>query len=170
MIKRTDTHFEHLFNCYYSHVFNFINARLRNLADAKDLTQDVFLKVFEKGSDKIEKEKEKAYLFKVARNTINDWIKSKAYRKKGLTTSLDTLVIFLAVGEEKNLTAILIDMLSDACVENKLTNNDLQILKGKIEGYNLEEIALMTGITKDATSKRHQRAIKKLRISSNSLK
>ncbi len=68
-----------IYESYFSHIYRYIYFRVQSKAVAEDITQTVFLKVFEKLSSYREKSRPPlAYLFTVARNKVIDyWRKNK---------------------------------------------------------------------------------------------
>ncbi len=69
--------FRELFEMYGAQIFNFSLSYLKNESDAEDLLQDVFLKVWEKRKTLDSSQNIKAYIFKIAVNTIYDFIRRK---------------------------------------------------------------------------------------------
>lgn len=61
----------------YNPLLNYVKKRVRNMEDAEDLTQDVFLKLAK--SDEQQVNNLKSWVYTIARNTITDY-----YRKKQL--------------------------------------------------------------------------------------
>lgn len=69
--------FQELFNLYASKIYAFALSYLKNKPDAEELLQDVFLKIWEK-RELLDPEKNiRAYLFKIAVNTMYDFIRKK---------------------------------------------------------------------------------------------
>ena len=58
-------------------LFRFFDRSLRNKADAEDLTQQVFIRIFQSASRYKPKAKFSTYLFTIARNLLIDEIKKK---------------------------------------------------------------------------------------------
>lgn len=69
--------FRELFEMYGAQIFNFSLSYLQNESDAEDLLQDVFLKVWEKRKMLDSSQNIKAYIFKIAVNSIYDFIRHK---------------------------------------------------------------------------------------------
>ena len=62
--------FEHLYWSYNSHVYNFIKSLLHDPALAEDLTQNVFLKIWERHENIDPEQGVDAYLFTIARHFV----------------------------------------------------------------------------------------------------
>ena len=69
--------YQELFERYAPKIFNFSLSYLKNNADAEELVQDVFLKIWEKREILDGAQNIKAYIFKIAVNTIYDFIRRK---------------------------------------------------------------------------------------------
>lgn len=66
-----------LFERYAPNIYNFSLSYLKNESDAEELVQDVFLKVWEKREYLDQSKNMKSFLFKIAVNTIYDFIRRK---------------------------------------------------------------------------------------------
>jgi RNA polymerase sigma-70 factor (family 1) len=69
--------FRELFNLYGPRLYRFAFAYLKNITDAEELLQDVFLKIWEKRDQLDPAQNVKAYIFKIAINCIYDYIHKK---------------------------------------------------------------------------------------------
>jgi len=69
--------YQELFERFAPRIFQFSRTYLKNAADSEELVQDVFLKIWEK-REKLDSSKNiKAFVFKIAVNTIYDFIRRK---------------------------------------------------------------------------------------------
>ncbi len=73
--------YQELFEKYAPKIYYFSLSYLKNEADAEELVQDVFLKVWEKREILNASQNIKAYIFKIAINTIYDFIRRKNIEK-----------------------------------------------------------------------------------------
>ncbi len=62
---------------YYKSIYNFINSLICSPDDAEDLTQDAFIKIWEKREILDPDKGLKAYIFKLARNNAYNFIRKK---------------------------------------------------------------------------------------------
>lgn len=69
---------EQIYKQYYSRLFSFIDSKIHNKEDTKDILSEVFIKIY-KNIDKLNSdEKLTSWIFTITRNTIIDF-----YRKNG---------------------------------------------------------------------------------------
>jgi RNA polymerase sigma-70 factor (family 1) len=73
--------FRTLYNTYSPKIYRFALAYLKNKPDAEELMQDVFLKIWEKRDQLDPGQNVKAYIFKIAVNSIYDFIRRKNIEK-----------------------------------------------------------------------------------------
>lgn len=66
-----------LFEKYAPKIYHFSLSYLNNKADAEELVQDVFLKIWEKRETLDSSQNIKAYIFKIAVNNIYDFVRRK---------------------------------------------------------------------------------------------
>lgn len=69
--------FQELFERYAPRIYQFSLSYLKNKQDAEELVQDVFLRIWEKRESLDKSKNIKAFIFKVAVNTIYDFIRRK---------------------------------------------------------------------------------------------
>lgn len=73
--------FKQLFDRYTPRIYRFAISYLKSDADAEELVQDVFLKLWEKRETLDESQNIRAYIFKIAINSIYNLSKRKNYRQ-----------------------------------------------------------------------------------------
>jgi RNA polymerase sigma-70 factor (ECF subfamily) len=69
--------YQELFERYAPRIYQFSLSYLKNSADSEELVQDVFLKIWEKRETLDQSKNIKSFIFKVAVNTIYDFIRHK---------------------------------------------------------------------------------------------
>ena len=72
--------FAQLADRFHEDVFRMVYYRIRSRTDAEDITQDVFLKVFQKISGIKESAKFRGWLFSITLNRIRDFQRKKRFR------------------------------------------------------------------------------------------
>jgi RNA polymerase sigma-70 factor (ECF subfamily) len=65
---------------FHQEIFRMVFYRIRSRVDAEDITQDVFLKAFQKISSVKEAAKFRGWLFSIALNRIRDFQRKKRFR------------------------------------------------------------------------------------------
>jgi len=72
-----DIFLEILIKRYLKYIYNFVYRNVGNSADAEDITQEVFIKVW-KNIKKFDQEKNfKPWIFQIAKNTLIDFLRKK---------------------------------------------------------------------------------------------
>jgi RNA polymerase sigma-70 factor (ECF subfamily) len=151
---------EMLYDTYVDDIFRYIQFRTRNKEKALDLTQEVFVRVWQ---SYVSKDKEiefpKALIYRVAHNLLVN-----SYERDIHHDSLDTLSEdgFDITDESQNISKITdsadlyqaLDLLSKK-------DSDLIILR-HIEGFSVKEIAEMHKVTENVLSVRLHRALNQL--------
>lgn len=142
---------EMLTQLYQQHsvgVYRFLLSILHSPQDAEDLTQETFLKTMKNGSFRFQPGKERAFLYKVARNAAYNLLRS---RKREAEQNCEEGV--WDPNEQEYLSMI-------ACLSEK----DRQIVTLKLlAGATHSEIAKIMGLSIHAAKKRYERAIVKVR-------
>jgi RNA polymerase sigma-70 factor (ECF subfamily) len=72
--------FAQLADRFHEDIFRMVYYRVRSRTDAEDITQDVFLKVFQKISGIKENAKFRGWLFSITLNRIRDFQRKKRFR------------------------------------------------------------------------------------------
>lgn len=72
--------FEQLIECYQGDIYRLIYYRIRTRMDAEDLTQDVFVRAFRSIARIREPLKFRSWLFRIAVNRVNDYLRKKRVR------------------------------------------------------------------------------------------
>ncbi|MEI6949899.1 sigma-70 family RNA polymerase sigma factor [Paraflavisolibacter sp. H34] len=137
-------------------LYYFILKRVKDENTAKDISQDVLLKVYQFCSCKSGVRNIRSWLFQIASNTLADH-----YRKEGKSTPTDTLP---EVGQEEEASAFreaaeyilpMINLLPDSYA--------LPLRKSDVEGSNLKDVAAELDLSLAAVKQRVSRGRKMLR-------
>ncbi len=150
--------FQELFERYAPKLYHFSIKYLKNEADAEELVQDVFLKIWER-RDMIDSSLNlEAYIFKIAVNTIYDLIRHKNVKnafsefiRKDYTDSVNSTWDSIIYGEVKTI----IEKLTAQLPEQRRRVFQLS----KIEGLTNDEIAKRLNISKRTVENQLYRAI-----------
>lgn len=130
--------FEQLYKDYFHKVYSFFFYRLLNSAESEDLTSITFLKLYSnlENYDSM-KAMPATYLFKIARNTLNDY-----YRSIRNDVSLDEIGLEFATDENLDNKILLIELFS------KLSEKERQILYCKYYlNMTAKDISVIMNIT-----------------------
>lgn len=154
----TDT-LEQLYDAYAAGVFHYFNGLVGCEADAKDLLQELFIKLRQGLPEAVENEK--AYVWRLAHNLAIDWLRRKGARHRTVEgAALDPRHMFAA---EANPDAAFFAQ----CVQQALSSlpqEQRTIAQLKLwDGLTFEEIALVQGIPLNTAASRYRYAIDKLR-------
>lgn len=153
--------FDALFMLYYPKVKNFVFGFVKNEDDAFDLSQDVFLKIWNNRSRLPEITHFKTYLFQIAKNTVYDFFRRKVLfddysMKESLNREQFDLPHEAIEAEELEL---LIYGLIDSMPEQRR-----QIFKmSRVEGLSNDEIASKMNISKRTVETHISNVLKEIR-------
>ena len=133
--------FELLFKTYYPTLCSFSNKYLINPEEAKDVVQDVFLKLWENRNEIDPKESLKAYLFRITANNSID----KLRRRKVKTKYDDVLKLVYIDSYEPSPHNSLLEQELSEYIDHALKKIPPQCRKvfdlSRIEGLKYNEIA-----------------------------
>ena len=136
-------------------IFRVCLVILCNEADAKDATQETFLKYITKAPSFNDSEHQKAWLIRVATNICKDMCR---FKKRHTHVNIDELSDYYQMPES---AGILEDVLSLP------PKYKVVIYMYYIEGYDVTNIASIVGISVSATKKRLQRGREMLKLEYN---
>jgi RNA polymerase sigma factor (sigma-70 family) len=143
--------FRILYTACYPHVQRYISLFEPAGKALDELTQDVFVRIWEKRVRLTEVESFKAYLFVLTRNVVFNFIRALKLRRK--VRELDEAVV---VGDNELENELLFKQYYGMAVEamNKLPPGRRKVLKMSIdEGLTVDEIAARLGITRSGVKK-----------------
>lgn len=153
-LLRTDEEMTDIYNRYVDTIYRIAFMLLRNVPEAEDATQTVFIKLMTSGSQFEGEEHMKAWLIVTARNTCKDllkgWWRSKRVNSKSVLKQTHLLDTF-----ENNIWGKI------TALEEKYK---LPIYLYYYEGYKTEEIAKMLKVNHATLRTRLRTAKKKLKL------
>jgi RNA polymerase sigma-70 factor (ECF subfamily) len=158
-------------NCYDKYVdqvYRFIYFKIGNVEEAQDLTSATFLKTWNYiKSNKVKDKLLRALIYKIARNTVIDFYRSKNFGT-GSSAAVDSLDRAINIADEKQDIVRQMELASDmALVEKKLMElkdeyREIIVLRF-IEELSISEIANILEKTKGNVRVLAYRALKALR-------
>lgn len=146
--------FETAYELYADMLYRLALSYMKHREDAEDVVQDVFTKYFSGFHLPMNREQEKAWFIRVTINQCHDALRKRSYR---LHDSLDdaTEISDTVQGEQSEILRT-IQMLPDKY-------KDVVILH-YLEGYSVEEVARMLGLSASATKMRLKRGREFLKV------
>jgi len=163
-IRRGDeSAFEELFRAYYPQLCRFAAGYVDSEGHARDLVQDVFLRIWERRTDWTVRQSLKAYLYRAVRNRALNHVR-RQNTKNGVENDLE-----YTTDDAEHRTA------ADAYHENTLSNEvdeaiadlperrRMAFLLHRRHGFTYKEIACIMNITKKTVENQIGRALKSLR-------
>ena len=156
--------FELLFRKYYVRLCGFANKFLKDPEEAREIVQDVFLKLWEKRKDIKPEDSLTSYLFSMTRNKSINKLRRKSVESKY------TVILQLVYAENREISP------HESLLANEL-DNEFTVAVGKlpdkcreifdlsrIEGLRCSEIASMLQISVKTVEAHMSKALKILRI------
>lgn len=160
--------FKEIYHTYFKKVFHFIRRFLLSKEDAEEITQDVFLKLWEKRSVLDISKNISSYLFTIAQHKIID-----KYRQYVAAESrIKKIISFRSKTININSTEQLMDFYELSTIINQLVNElpfgRRTIFKlNREDGYTYKEIANLLKISEGTVEKQMSKALKTLRAKLN---
>ena len=154
--------FEEVYSTYYIPLYRYILTRLKSKQESEDMTQAVFIKIWNALPSWNESHSSPlSFFFTVARNTMIDYFRKNSRRKEIVSDER-------VAKESENHTT---DASNARELKEVLTQAISELTEDQQEIVNLiythdrtyQEIAEITGKNEDAIRQTHSRAIKKLR-------
>jgi RNA polymerase sigma-70 factor (ECF subfamily) len=160
--KGNKNSFSELYEYYITPIFRFVYFRVRSRVDAEDLTQNIFLKVWNHLSDYEQgKDPFSSWLYAIARNTVIDfWRKKKDWNiselgENTIKSKEEPIDDLIEKEEDLRILRKTIELLTDE-------QQEVVILKF-IDGLLNKEISKIIGKKEDAIRQLQSRAIRILK-------
>ena len=154
--------YQELFIRYSPRIYNFSHSYLKNKADAEELVQDVFLKIWEKRELLDHAKNIKSLIFKIAVNSIYDFI-----RKKNIINAFnDFAKANFETGTENTWHSVILEDMNQN-LQNlvmQLPEQQQKIFQlSKIDGLSSDEIAAKLNLSKRTVENHLYRAVSYLK-------
>ncbi len=158
--KGEEEYTEVLIRKYYKMVYTIISKELRDKELAKDLAQEVFLKICQNINKYLESGNFSSWLFSITRNHIIDYIrKNKTRNKYEVKESIDESLVGKKYPNHEKVEVF--NYLLEAIEELPPEQNEVVILY-YLKRMSVEQIALQLGVPKGTITSRLFLARKKL--------
>ncbi|MBM4443748.1 MAG: sigma-70 family RNA polymerase sigma factor [Chloroflexi bacterium] len=159
--------FGQLYEEHFDRIYRYIVLRVRNQADAEDLTQQVFLKALEHiGSYRHRGMPFASWLFRIAHNQVVDHWKKKSREKVKLLTQDEMAEAGALSGDDPADLAerkVGLEQLAAAC--ERLSDGQREVISLRFAGgLSVAETAKVMGKREGAVKVLQHAALKKLRV------
>ena len=155
-----DAELERLYDAHASGLFHYLVTFTKTEADARDLLQEIFIKLARGAMDRCV-QMEKAFLYRLAHNLAVDWLR----RRRARWDSEERLMKELSDGQQNAPdpdAAVLARGFADAM--KTLPDEQRTIMQLKLwDGLTFDEIAEAQGIPLNTAASRYRYALEKLR-------
>ncbi|WP_297955773.1 RNA polymerase sigma factor [uncultured Ruminococcus sp.] len=143
-----------LYDKYHNTVYRMAFSYCRNKADAEDIMQEVFIRLFNTNADFDDEQKEKSWLLKVTVNKCRDMFRSLRYRYSLNSVPLEEAALTYETPEESEVYHAVMSLPVKYRVVIHLYY---------YEDYSVREIGAITGNNESAVQTQLYRARKKLK-------
>jgi RNA polymerase sigma-70 factor (ECF subfamily) len=163
IIPATETAFEEVFTEYYKGMYSYACIMLKNEADAEEITQNIFVKLWEKRNVLEIEISLKAYLYRMVHNDCLNWLKHKAVVHAFQKEKVYSMKNKSDNTEDRMAVAQLNERLSQALRE--LPEQCRTIFQlSRFEDLKYREIAGHLGISEKTVENQMGKALKQLRM------
>ncbi len=150
---------EDLVDEHQREIINFHYRFVGNLADAEDLAQETFIKVYKKIDTLKDRKKAKSWIYSIARNTVIDFFRKKKNKEIALSDALlESVAKTTATEYQEKAISDEVSKELDHCID-KLVKEDRAIIRLLYyEGFSYKEIANLLSINENTLKSRLHRA------------
>lgn len=159
--------FLEIYRAFYGKVFTFVLSLVRSKANAQDITQNIFMKLWKNRKNLEHIKSMDDYLFILSKNACMDYFR-KASRKKEISTDVfdEFLLSRIVSSPEKQIDALSdIEELRHVIDSLPSKRRDIFIMS-RFDGLSNDEIASILGVSKKTVENQISLATKKIKISS----
>ena len=154
--------FDTLYMRYSPIVEQFVLSLLKRKEEADDITQNIFLKIWENRSSMSGVHSFRAYLFKMVRNAVYDTF-SRRKPTSGLQDSMELGDILRSEDMEGKISAKDLNMLMNMAVENMPEQRRRVFRMSRRDGLSHKEISMQLGISTKTVEYHMSKALAELR-------
>ena len=159
--------FLEIYRAFYGKVFTFVLSLVKSKANAQDITQNIFMKLWKNRKNLEHIKSMDDYLFILSKNACMDYFR-KASRKKEISTDVfdEFLLSRIVSSSEKRIDALSdIEELRHVIESLPSKRRDIFIMS-RFDGLSNDEIASILGVSKKTVENQISLATKKIKISS----
>ena len=153
---------EHWYDDYGEAVFTYILMMVKDYQQAEDLTQETFVKAYQKEGTFLQQSSRKTWLFSIAHNTTIDYLRKKNPLRHYFNLSLNErdsnpLPYQLMVLNEQEIALY-------QALQNLKPNHRQVIILRKLKEFSTHETAAVLGWSDSKVKSSLQRGLKELKI------
>jgi RNA polymerase sigma-70 factor (ECF subfamily) len=159
------THFKYVFDTYFDGLCNYAFTKLRNMDEAEDVVQGMFLKIWEKRESLMITQSLRSYLFRAVHNYCVNQLEHRDVKQKHL--DYKTLV-----AEERQLPEVFPEELEEnirKAIEQLPQQCRIVFKMSRYEEMKYAEIAEKLGISVNTVENQISKALKILRTQLNDI-
>jgi len=154
--------YDKLFIKYYDRTLNFVRSLIKNQAEAEDIVEDVFVKIWT-GRDQLDPAKNfNAYLYRITRNAVFNHFRSQKVHSQYVGNQLGT-ADRMTEGTDEEFIAKETELLIALAVSQMPQQRRRIFEMRQREGLTNAEIAAQLGITVKAVEKSMRQALSDIR-------
>ena len=163
--RREPEAFGQLYEEHFDRIYRYVMLRVRNQADAEDITQQVFLKALENiGSYRWRGKPFASWLFRIAHNLVVDYWKKKSREKVAAVAPEEIDEMAASPNDPAALAELNFDMKQLAAACDRLTEGQREIISLRFAGgLSVAESAKVMGKSEGAVKVLQHAALVKLR-------
>jgi len=162
LIKGEVKAFDEIFEIYNQRIYQFAKTILKNKEDAKDVVQEVFLRIWQNRNEINEYSTFKSYLFTIAYNIIVDHFR-KSLKDKKYKDFLEANINEVDSSQERHIEFSDLNKLYEQAVEQLPPRRKLIYKMNRNEGLTYEEIAARLNISRNTVRNQMAKTLQFLR-------
>ena len=162
LIKGEVKAFDEIFEKYNQRIYQFAKTILKNKEDAKDVVQEVFLRIWQNRNKINEYSTFKSYLFTIAYNIIVDHFRKRLKDKK-YKDFLEANIKEVDSSQEKHIEFSDLNKLYEQAVEQLPPRRKLIYKMNRNEGFTYEVIAERLNISRNTVRNQMAKTLQFLR-------
>lgn len=151
-----------LFNRHWERVYSMVYSRVRDRAETEGMTQEIFMKLWDKRSD-LTIDNFAAYLYTCVKHRCINYIESKIARKR----HWERYKVYLPVQDDATDKVVAFNDLREALEKGLSTipeKSKLIFRLNRFEGHSVKEIAGQMNLSEKAIQYHLTRSVKELRV------
>jgi RNA polymerase sigma-70 factor, ECF subfamily len=161
LVDNDQKSFDALFIHYQPRLILFIAGFIKNSEDARDISQDIFYKIWTNRASLTHVASFKAYLFQMARNAVYDYYDHSLVKRKYENIQLEKSEMYDSI--EEDIFVRELELALDMAVEGMPLQRKKIYLLSRKEGLSNDEIATQLSISKRTVENQITLALASLR-------